>query len=127
MSVIHDLRPQDEKISLSFFSLPTKVIRPLLLPRWIEIFKLQPNKTSFLPVVIAPVPFCFNFIPFCSSDTGHANFVLIDVQYSQNAVFNILRMLFLGSYHLVKKSHPPSQQNSDSSWGNLPSLPTPHH
>ena len=41
----------------------------------------NPINTSFLAVVVAPVPFPFFF------HAGHTNFGFIDVQYLQNGVF----------------------------------------
>ena len=39
-------------------------------------------KTSFLSVLVAPVPFPFWF------DTVHLNFGFIDIQYLQNGIFS---------------------------------------
>ena len=71
---------------------------------------IQPNKkikTSFLAVVIASVPFLISY----SFETQiMLILILIDAQYSQNAVFSFEKFLnrqnhsSSGSHHLVKKS-----------------------
>ena len=66
----------------------------------------NPIKTSFLAVVIVPVPFPSKF------HTGHPNFGFIDVQYLQNGIFSIENSLngqnhFLADFHHpIKKSLP---------------------
>ena len=73
---------------------------------------IQPNikiKTSFLAVVIAPIPFLF-LISYYFETQIMLILILIDVQYSQNVVFSFEKFLncqnhsFSGSHHLVKKS-----------------------
>ena len=56
---------------------------------------------------------CFNFIPF--GHTGHANFGLSDIHYSQKAIFSFEKGS-VGqnhssscSHHLVIKSPPPAK------------------
>ena len=72
----------------------------------------NPIKTAFLDVVIAPAPFLFK-IPYSLDTQFMLILILIDVQYSQKAVFNFEKgwnhqdHYSSGSLHLVKKSPPP--------------------
>ena len=81
----------------------------LFLPHQKPIQSNKKIKTSFLAVVIAPVPFfVLNFILFWN--TGHDILILTDVQYSQNTAFSFEKFSnrqnysFSGSLDLVKKS-----------------------
>ena len=79
----------------------------------------NPIKTSFLAVVIAPVPF----------NTGHPNFAFIDVQYLQNGVFSFEKFLngqnysYTDFYHPIKKSLPSSKFPIPLLRGEISSLP----
>ena len=68
-------------------------------------------KTSFLAVVIAPVPF-FVLISHSFETQAMLILILIDVKYSHNAVFSFEKAwkcqnhCSSGSHHLVKKKSP---------------------
>ena len=70
-------------------------------------------KTSFLAVVIAPVPF-FVLISHSFETQAMLILILINVKYSQNAVFSFEKAwkcqnhCSSGSHHLVKKNPPSS-------------------
>ena len=72
----------------------------------------NPIKTAFLDVVIAPAPFLFK-IPYSLDTQFMLILILIDVQYSQKAVFN-LRSLFL-RFPSPGKKIPPGFHH----WGDL--------
>ena len=101
--------PPVDSLSTKFlFSAATKSHTPTKQ----QFSSYNPIKTAFLAVVIAPAPFLFK-IPYSLDTQFMLILILIDVQYSQKAVFNFEKgwnhqdHYSSGSLHLVKKSPPP--------------------
>ena len=109
-------------------SLSTKFLFPATtkshIPTKQQFSSYNPLKTAFLAVVIAPALFLFK-IPYSLDTQFMLILILIDVQYSQKAVFNFEKgwnhqdHYSSGSLHLVKKS-PPSFHH----WGGFTAPPT---
>ena len=98
--------PPVDSLSTKFlFSAATKSHTPTKQ----QFSSYNPIKTAFLAVVIAPAPFLFK-IPYSLDTQFMLILILIDVQYSQKAVFNFEKgwnhqdHYSSGSLHLVKKS-----------------------
>ena len=99
-------------------SLSTKFLFPAATkshtPTKQQFSSYNPIKTAFLAVVIAPAPFLFK-IPYSLDTQFMLILILIDVQYSQKAVFNFEKgwnhqdHYSSGYLHLVKKFHPLPQ------------------
>ena len=113
--------PLVDSLSTKLFPAATKSHTPTKQ----QFSSYNPIKTAFLAVVIAPAPFLFK-IPYSLDTQFMLILILIDVQYSQKAVFNFEKgwnhqdHYSSGSLHLVKKSPPPPNFHH---WGEFT---TPH-
>ena len=99
------LPPVDSVSTKFLFSAATKSHTPTKQ----QFSNYNPIKTAFLAVVIASAPFLFK-IPYSLDTQFMLILILIDVQYSQKAVFNFEKgwnhqdHYSSGSLHLVKTS-----------------------